>query len=157
MSILPPTNTPPHDPNNQTIQEMYLETGVHPEVERAQREAAQDSGFVSLPDHDQHRPFVFWDITVDNKPTGVYGCRCAQLPAKVAGAGICWCCRLCACGGVGACAGMRASDVSIRCLMTCAHAFPRCVSGTRVQVQVPLHDRVFNATFFALSDAEAAS
>ncbi|GBF98906.1 hypothetical protein Rsub_11544 [Raphidocelis subcapitata] len=52
--------------------EKYLETGVHPEIERAQREAAadRDGGHVSLPDHDPHRPFVFWDLTVDNKPAG---------------------------------------------------------------------------------------
>ena len=56
-------------------QEVFLETGVHPEVERAQREAAAagDTGHVSLPDHDQHRPFVFWDLTVDNKPAGGWG------------------------------------------------------------------------------------
>jgi hypothetical protein len=51
-------------------QEKFLETGVHPEIERQQREAAGDTGYVSLPDHDQHRPFVFWDLTIDNKPAG---------------------------------------------------------------------------------------
>ncbi|KIZ04998.1 hypothetical protein MNEG_2960 [Monoraphidium neglectum] len=50
--------------------EKFLETGVHPEIERQQREAAGDTGYVSLPDHDQHRPFVFWDLTIDNKPAG---------------------------------------------------------------------------------------
>ncbi|KAI8469138.1 MAG: hypothetical protein J3K34DRAFT_522411 [Monoraphidium minutum] len=50
--------------------EKFLETGVHPEIERAQREADGDTGYVTLPDHDQHRPFVFWDIAIDNKPAG---------------------------------------------------------------------------------------
>lgn len=54
--------------------EVYKETGVHPELERRAREAAADaaasSGQVSLPAHDPHRPFVFWDVTVDGRPAG---------------------------------------------------------------------------------------
>lgn len=53
--------------------EIYQATGVHPEVERREREAraeaaAAGSGQVSLPAHDPHRPFVFWDVTVDGRP-----------------------------------------------------------------------------------------
>jgi hypothetical protein len=54
--------------------EKFLETGVHPELERQAREAAAEggSGRVSLPDHDPHRPFVFWDLTIDNRPAGAH-------------------------------------------------------------------------------------
>lgn len=48
---------------------------MHPELERARQEAVadRDTGHVSLPDHDPHRPFVFWDLTVENKPAGAAG------------------------------------------------------------------------------------
>lgn len=52
--------------------EKYLETGVHPDIERQQAEAAKEAGegYVSLPDHDAHRPFVFWDLTINKQPAG---------------------------------------------------------------------------------------
>ncbi len=75
----------------------FLETGVHPDLERARRDASTSAGMVPLPDLDINRPFVFMDISIDNKPAGVF-CRgaAAQL-VRFAGLGLvclhgCQCC-----------------------------------------------------------------
>lgn len=52
--------------------QVFLETGVHPHLERVQQEVAGGGHGVltPLPDPDPTRPHVFMDITVDNKPAG---------------------------------------------------------------------------------------
>ncbi len=53
--------------------EVFLQTGVHPHLQRVQQQAAAgDDTLTPLPDPDPSRPHVFMDITVDNKPAG--GC-----------------------------------------------------------------------------------
>lgn len=44
---------------------------MHPELERAQREAA--AALHPLPAIDVHRAFVFMDISIANKPQGALG------------------------------------------------------------------------------------
>lgn len=70
-------------------QEIFLETGVHPELERQAAAAAAEGpgGQITLPDHDQHRPFVFWDITIDNKPAGARGAYVLVLLCVLWGGG----------------------------------------------------------------------
>lgn len=51
----------------------YLETGRHPDIEKARQENASSSAIVPLPDVDPHRPYVFMDISIDNKPAGKSG------------------------------------------------------------------------------------
>ncbi|GIM09054.1 hypothetical protein Vretimale_12937 [Volvox reticuliferus] len=46
----------------------FLESGVHPEIERMRQERVNQ--LPALPDLDVHRPFVFLDITVAGKPLG---------------------------------------------------------------------------------------
>lgn len=46
----------------------FLETGMHPEVERAWRE--EQLALHPLPAIDVHRAFVFLDISIANKPQG---------------------------------------------------------------------------------------
>ncbi|EFJ40679.1 hypothetical protein VOLCADRAFT_108027 [Volvox carteri f. nagariensis] len=46
----------------------FLETGVHPEIERMRQERANQ--LPALPDLDLHRPFVFLDIAVGGKQQG---------------------------------------------------------------------------------------
>ncbi|GIL54656.1 hypothetical protein Vafri_10384 [Volvox africanus] len=46
----------------------FLETGVHPEIERMRQERANQ--LPVLPDLDVHRPYVFLDITLAGKPLG---------------------------------------------------------------------------------------
>jgi hypothetical protein len=53
--------------------EKFLATGVHPELERAKQESS--SLVVPLPDLDVTRPFVFLDISIDNKPAGIAPAR----------------------------------------------------------------------------------
>jgi cyclophilin family peptidyl-prolyl cis-trans isomerase len=50
--------------------ETFLETGVHPEVERVQREQREELKIYSLPDADINRAYVFLDITISGKPAG---------------------------------------------------------------------------------------
>jgi hypothetical protein len=52
--------------------EVFLQTGVHPHLQRVQQDASSNEVMVSLPDPDPSRPHVFMDITVDNKPAGVF-------------------------------------------------------------------------------------
>ncbi|GLC77152.1 hypothetical protein PLESTF_001891900 [Pleodorina starrii] len=60
----------PHDTakNIKRNLDKFLETGVHPEIERARQERANQ--LPALPDLDVHRPFVFLDITLAGKPLG---------------------------------------------------------------------------------------
>ncbi|GFR49701.1 hypothetical protein Agub_g11852 [Astrephomene gubernaculifera] len=61
-------------PANDTVRNIkrnldkFLETGVHPEIERMRQEHANQ--LPALPDLDVHRPFVFLDIAVAGKPLG---------------------------------------------------------------------------------------
>lgn len=50
--------------------EVFLETGVHPHLQRVQQDAGSSDVLTALPDPDPSRPHVFMDITVDNKPAG---------------------------------------------------------------------------------------
>ena len=51
--------------------EVFLQTGQHPHLQRAQQQAANSNDVLTpLPDPDPSRPHVFMDITVDNKPAG---------------------------------------------------------------------------------------
>jgi hypothetical protein len=51
--------------------EVFLQTGVHPHLQRVQQDAGSNEVMVALPDPDPSRPHVFLDITVDNKPAGM--------------------------------------------------------------------------------------
>ena len=59
--------------------EVFLQTGVHPHLQRVQQQAASgDDVLTALPDPDPSRPHVFMDITVDNKPAGARGGSCSS-------------------------------------------------------------------------------
>eukprot|EP00882_Tetradesmus_deserticola_P006761 GHRQ01007117.1.p3 GENE.GHRQ01007117.1~~GHRQ01007117.1.p3 ORF type:complete len:116 (+),score=40.05 GHRQ01007117.1:230-577(+) len=47
--------------------EQFLQTGVHPDLERAKQSAGV---VVALPDPDAHRPHIFLELTVDNRNAG---------------------------------------------------------------------------------------
>lgn len=51
--------------------EVFLQTGVHPHLQRVQQDPGSNEVMVALPDPDPSRPHVFMDITVDNKPAGL--------------------------------------------------------------------------------------
>jgi len=59
--------------------EVFLETGVHPHLQRVQQDAGSSDVLTALPDPDPSRPHVFMDITVDNKPAGAYHSCLAKL------------------------------------------------------------------------------
>lgn len=65
--------------------QQFLETGKHPHLEQVQQEAAsgRDGTLHPLPEMDPSRPFVFMDITVDNKPAGWLGAPSAGLLWRV--------------------------------------------------------------------------
>ncbi|WIA22889.1 hypothetical protein OEZ86_009830 [Tetradesmus obliquus] len=49
--------------------EKFLETGVHPDLERA-KQSASSGVVVALPDPDSQRPHIFLDLSVDNRSVG---------------------------------------------------------------------------------------
>lgn len=62
--------------------EVFLETGVHPHLQRVQQDAGSSDVLTPLPDPDPSRPHVFMDITVDNKPAGAYHSCLAKLSSS---------------------------------------------------------------------------
>jgi hypothetical protein len=50
--------------------EVFLQTGVHPHLQRVQQSSSSGDVLAPLPDPDPSRPHVFLDVTVDNKPAG---------------------------------------------------------------------------------------
>lgn len=50
--------------------EVFLQTGVHPHLQRVQADPGSNDVLTALPDPDPTRPHVFMDVTVDNKPAG---------------------------------------------------------------------------------------
>jgi hypothetical protein len=53
-----------------TMMEKYLETGVHPEIDRLERLQTGDVKVFPFPDPDPHRPYLFLDISIGSKPAG---------------------------------------------------------------------------------------
>lgn len=55
--------------DRQKALQKFVETGSHPDIERAQQMARTDR-IVPLPEHDPNRDFVFLDWTLGGKPLG---------------------------------------------------------------------------------------
>eukprot|EP00882_Tetradesmus_deserticola_P027965 GHRQ01031117.1.p1 GENE.GHRQ01031117.1~~GHRQ01031117.1.p1 ORF type:complete len:133 (+),score=30.13 GHRQ01031117.1:573-971(+) len=57
--------------------EQFLETGVHPDLERAKQSAGV---VVALPDPDAQRPHIFLELTVDNRNAGALPVLASRNP-----------------------------------------------------------------------------